>query len=261
MIHVRAEAVKNSKNVAENNMVLLILAAGFSTRLEPRTLNTPKHLLPIGDRFLIDYFFDSIAETKDIFSRIVLVTNKKYYEQFLKWSKTSGRQVEIISDGVPDKKKKIGAIGDLLFAVKKAKILEDTFVCAPDYILEDFDFKELLEAAKTKNKSFTIAKVENDLNEIKAGSCLLLDDEGKITRFEEKPEKPFSNLYGVPYYYITKSDLPLMEKISFELRDNSGQIVAKLVRDSKIYAFNYDGPVMHMTTEEDYREILKAKGF
>lgn len=242
-------------------MVLLILAGGFSTRLEPRTLETPKQLLPIGARYFIDFFMDSIAPAKDEFSKTVIVTNSKYIDSFTQWSSNSPWPIEIICDGVVDKSHKIGAIGDLLFALDKGEIGDDVLICAPDFILAEFDFKKFIESTKNSRHSWTIAKEEPDIDQIRAGSCLLLDSRDKVIRFEEKPEDPFSSLYGVPYYFLKRSDFKFIKNIPNNLRDNSGQIVAQLVKDSIVCARRYDGQIMHMTSEQDYQQILKSHGF
>ena len=39
-------------------MIALILAAGYATRLYPLTINTPKPLLPVGPKAMIDYITD-----------------------------------------------------------------------------------------------------------------------------------------------------------------------------------------------------------
>ena len=62
-------------------MNVLILAAGYGTRLYPLTENTPKPLLPIKDRPLIDYLIDKIKHREDI-NQIIVVTNGKFYSHF-----------------------------------------------------------------------------------------------------------------------------------------------------------------------------------
>jgi len=238
-------------------MILIILAAGFSTRLEPRTLKVPKQLLPIGKKVFLDLFLESIATLKDNFSRKVLVTNEKFYPLFKKWANQNDWGFEIISDGVMSKDKRLGAVGDLLFAIEKGSINNDIFAVCPDYILENFNFDEFLEKFSTDQYSYTIAKKENDQNILKSGSCLMLDDKGFISKFQEKPSNPFSKLYGVPYYALKKSDIKFIKQIPDEKKDNAGEIVAELVRMSKIKAVQYFGSIVHLTNESDYQKIIR----
>lgn len=236
-------------------MTLIILAAGFATRLEPRTLNIPKHLLPLKDgRVVIDLFVESISDVVADFRKIVLVTNQKYYTKFSSWAKSTPYEIEIISDKVDSKDKRIGAIGDLLFVIDKCKINDDMLICAADYILKSADFKKYINFSK--GKSTTIVKKEDDTKALKLGSCMQLGDNCQITRFVEKPADPFSNLFGVPYYYLVKSDFDHIRLIPKNLHDNIGQLVAKLVDDSKIFAYKYSGNIVHLTTEQDYLSLL-----
>jgi len=232
-------------------MTLVILAAGFATRLEPLTIDTPKHLLPLkGKKVLMDLFIETIAEILPGFNKIILVTNQGYYNKFLSWAKNSTVQkIKILSDGVNSKEERIGAIGDLLFAIDKGKINDDMLICAADYVLRNVDFKKYLKFSE--GRSTTIVK-EEGIEALKSGSCLRLGKNFQVTKFAEKPIKPFSNLYGVPYYYLHKSDIRHIGLIPKNLHDNIGQLVAKLVDDSKIFAYRYSGDIIHLTCEKDY---------
>lgn len=261
MILVRVGAEKSSKNVmADRKITLVILAAGFATRLEPLTLDIPKQLLPVGDEALIDLMFSSLDSIKSMVDRTVLVTNEKHFCQFAEWSKISPWEVEVISDGVSEKENRLGAIGDLIFTLKTKKIDTDVLVVCPDYVLKQFDFATVITQARYRQMSATIAKLEENVDVLKLGSCLSFDKSGKITDFAEKPKKPFSNYYGVPYYFILKNDLKAIFKIKKESYDNAGQIVRELTDASRIIAVEYSGDVIHLTTEGDYKKLLEKNG-
>lgn len=239
-------------------MDLLILAAGFATRLEPRTLETPKQLLPLKeDYLLIDLFWDYLSKSAEPFERKIIVTNEKYYRKFVDWNKKRQHDFEIISDGVKDKSEKIGAVGDFLFAIDKGSIKNDVLTCASDYIMPNLSISGLIKLSEENKSSVTVTK-EESLEDIKSGSCLLLNSENQVIKFEEKPQQPFSNLYGVPYYLIKNNDLKYIRQILKEDRDNSGQIIVKLVNSSRVFALKYEGDIIHMTTEADY-QVLRSK--
>jgi NDP-sugar pyrophosphorylase family protein len=257
MILVLAVPVKSIKNVAVNRtMTLLILAAGFGTRLEPRTISFPKHLLPVGNSCVMDFFYNSVEKTNSLFDKRVLITNEIYFKHFKTWANSKKVKIKVISNGVTKKIDKIGAIGDFLLSCKREEISEDVFVVAPDYVLEDVDLEEVIKFSNQKRSSVTLFRTEKDKGKLKAGSCLLVDKDGKVIKFEEKPQEPFSENYGVPYYLIKKKDIGKIAKIPDELQDNSGQIVAELVKSSLVYGFRYDGSIIHLTSEQDYQEIL-----
>ncbi|NLN45647.1 MAG: NTP transferase domain-containing protein, partial [Clostridiaceae bacterium] len=58
-------------------MIVMLLVAGYATRLYPLTRDVPKALLPIGGRPMLDYIADQI-DTLDGISRIIVVSNAKF---------------------------------------------------------------------------------------------------------------------------------------------------------------------------------------
>src|SRR3977135_1797301 len=66
-------------------MKVVILAAGYATRLYPLTLTRPKPLLSVAGKPMIDYVLDNLAPIGGI-DRVYIVTNAKFAEQFQKWS-------------------------------------------------------------------------------------------------------------------------------------------------------------------------------
>lgn len=253
--------VKSIKSAVADKATLLILAAGFGTRLEPRTLTIPKQLLPIPGGVVMDLFYSSMKSVMPKFNKKVLITNAVYYPHFKKWVSDGGADIEVISNKVKSKEDKIGAIGDLLKAIEEADIEGDIFVVAPDFILKNIDFNNVLSLASEKNSSVTLYRIEKDEDAIRAGSCVELSSGGKVERFEEKPSVPFSDNYGIPYYFVKSKDVSKLKNIPSHLRDNSGQIVAELVRSSSVFGYKYDGPIIHITSERDYQEVIREQGF
>ena len=58
-------------------MKVIILAAGYATRLYPLTLTQPKPLLPVAGKPMIDYVLDNLAPIGGI-DRVYVVTNAKF---------------------------------------------------------------------------------------------------------------------------------------------------------------------------------------
>ena len=98
-------------------MTVIILAAGYATRLYPLTLTQPKPLLPVAGKPMIDYVLDNLAPIGGIV-RVCLVTNAKFAAAFQHWAdhyRATKSQMEftIVNDGSTDDTNKLGAIGDL----------------------------------------------------------------------------------------------------------------------------------------------------
>jgi glucose-1-phosphate thymidylyltransferase len=65
-------------------MKAIILAAGYATRLYPLTKDTPKPLLEIKGRPIIDYIIDKLVKLKSL-DEVFVVTNDKFFKSFLEW--------------------------------------------------------------------------------------------------------------------------------------------------------------------------------
>jgi len=110
----------------------LILAAGYATRLYPLTLETPKHLLEVGGRTMVDWVLDRL-EPLDVLDGVYLVTNGKFAPAFERWAGSGeGRSVIVVDDGTTSEDDRLGAIGDIGFVLDREGIDDDLLVIAGD---------------------------------------------------------------------------------------------------------------------------------
>jgi glucose-1-phosphate thymidylyltransferase len=122
-------------------MKVIILAAGYATRLYPLTLTRPKPLLPVAGKPMIDYVLDNLAPIGGI-DRIYVVTNAKFAGQFQQWSedyraKKAKLNFTIVNDGSTDDTNKLGAIGDIHFVLKTQNVDDDIIVVAGDNLFSE----------------------------------------------------------------------------------------------------------------------------
>ena len=54
------------------NMIALILAAGYATRLYPLTENFPKPLLPVGGKPILDWLIEDLSPVTDAFIVVIV---------------------------------------------------------------------------------------------------------------------------------------------------------------------------------------------
>src|SRR5438445_4808013 len=117
-------------------MKVIILAAGYATRLYPLTLTQPKPLLPVAGKPMVEYVLDNLAPIGGL-DRIYVVTNAKFAGHFQKWSddyRASKAKLDftVVNDGSTDDSNKLGAIGDLHLVLTREKVDDDVIVVAGD---------------------------------------------------------------------------------------------------------------------------------
>ena len=114
-------------------MKAIILAAGYATRLGELTKNQPKALLKIKNKGIIDYICEQIDQIDEI-NDIYVISNEKFYNNFIEWSKNVNykNNITILNDGSTTDENKLGAIGDIVFAIDEMKIDDDILVIAGD---------------------------------------------------------------------------------------------------------------------------------
>ncbi len=211
-------------------MKIIILAAGYATRLYPLTLNQPKPLLPVAGKPMIDHVLDNLAAITGI-DRVYVVTNAKFAGHFQKWADAhhgakSGLKFTIVNDQSTDDSNKLGAIGDLHLVLTREKVDDDVIVVAGDNL-----FSEKLDGfgkfCREKNTPVLALYDVGNLEEIKKYNAITIDGAGKITFFEEKPKQPQSTLTGIALYYYPKSVLPLIHQYIAEKNnpDQPGRLV------------------------------------
>src|SRR5882762_8513123 len=122
-------------------MKIIILAAGYATRLYPLTLTRPKPLLPVAGKPMIDHVLDNLAPIGGL-DRVFIVTNAKFAQPFQKWADDYRAtklklNFTIVNDGSTDDANKLGAIGDLHLVITREKVDTDLVVVAGDNLFSE----------------------------------------------------------------------------------------------------------------------------
>ena len=82
-----------------------------------------------------------------------------------------------------------------------------------------------------------------NLEEIKKYNAIEIDENDRITYFEEKPAQPKSTLTGIALYYYPKSTLPLIRQYLAEGNnpDQPGRLVQWLYLRAPFYVWRVPG--------------------
>ena len=181
-------------------MKVIILAAGYATRLYPLTKNFPKPLLPVGGKPILDWLVDDIASMTDEF---IVISNHKFFSHFEKWAAGKNVSIRVIDDGTESNESRLGAVKDIQLAATESC---DYFVMAGDNVL-DFSLRAFIEFAKNKGTSCVMCHEENSISALQRTAVISVDENSRITSYEEKPKEPKGNLAVPPFYYYLAKDI------------------------------------------------------
>ena len=248
-------------NYGVGNMKVLLLAAGYATRLYPLTIDKPKALLPLGNKLIIDRIVDKIDTLPDV-SEIILISNAKFYDQFCAWASSCDRtgkaKISILNDGTDSPSNMRGAIGDISFALKEKNIDDDICIMASDNIFT-FELSDMHKFFEQKDADTLIAINVPEKHQLQKLAVALLDEDDKVLDLAEKPSEPKSNWGIYAVYFYKKETVRLIDTYLSEgnSKDAPGHFPAWLYTRKPVYAFKADGTCIDIGTLENYEAIQK----
>jgi glucose-1-phosphate thymidylyltransferase len=237
----------------------IILAAGYATRLYPLTKDTPKALLPIADKPLIEYTIEKIAACQGI-DRIYLVTNSRFYRNFSSWLKSyrsSVPKIVLIDDRTRENSERLGSIGDLQLAIESQKLDDDLLVICSDKMFE-FKLSDFVDFFRMQGEAVNACFDTGDPEAVRGKhGCVLLNAEGRILEFQEKPLKPKSTVQSIAFYIYPRASLHLIGKYLEEAgtTDAPGFLLQWLCQRIPVYAWVFSEPCYDVGTPESYRWV------
>ena len=215
-------------------MKALILAAGYATRLRPLTDSTPKQLLPVGGRPMVDWILDRIEETSA--EEIHLVTNARFAEDFARWAE--GKDVVVHNDATTSNEDRLGAIGDIRFV----GLDDDLLVIAGDNLF-DYSLADYEAYWRARDGSCIAVFDVGDPELAKQYGIVDVDENDRVTDFIEKPENPATTLCATATYFYEREHVRLIATYLAEGNppDQPGNYVAWLHRRAPVYAYRFEG--------------------
>ena len=227
-------------------MNALILAAGYATRLYPLTLNQPKPLLPVAGRPMIERVVRHLLPISDL-GKCYIVSNRKFAQQFIDWTnryrqRNKSAQFEVLDDRSTSDADKLGAIGDIFFALESRNLYrEDLLVVAGDNLFSE-PLENFAHFARERPATIGVYDVKS-LEEAKKYNQLTTNPAGIVTEFIEKPSQPSSTLCGIALYYYSPEALRLLKTYLSEGNnpDQPGLFVQWLHKRIDIFTYPIEG--------------------
>lgn len=236
-------------------MKAVILAGGFAKRMWPLTLERPKPLLLVAGKPMIEHVMDKLTGIREIHT-IYITTNKRFEHAFREWLEGTDykQDIRLVIEDHASEDEKLGSIGAISHIIDREMIDDDILCVGADNLLED-NLHAFLEYFR--NESTTVF----GLHEMKGGDLskygiASIDGSGRVTDFEEKPEKPKSNLVSTAIYAFPKSDVKLIHEYLANKNnpDSPGYFISWLYRKNPVHGFVFRNKWFDIGSFETYRE-------
>lgn len=225
-------------------MKALILAAGYATRLWPLTLDTPKPLLAVKNKPIIEYITKKIEKIEKI-DKVYVVTNTKFVKNFESWKNSykTNKQVIVIDDLMKTVDQRRGSIGDIIYSIEAEDIKDDLLIVAGDNLF-NFYLDDFIKFSISHKPYATIGLFNiGDKELAKQYGIAAIDKDAKITAFVEKPKMPPSTLAAMCLYFIPKGKLTSIKAYRDQglPLDFSGNFIEWLSRRESVFGFSFKG--------------------
>ncbi|MEM3839288.1 MAG: nucleotidyltransferase family protein [Candidatus Micrarchaeaceae archaeon] len=227
----------------------IIIAGGEGTRLRPLTLETPKPLVPLFGKPVIQYIIEEL-DRQGVKEAILAIGYKaekiqEYFEEH--------KDSIPLSISYSLEKEKLDTGGALKLALKQAHSGRDFFVINGDSLFK-MDLAGMYRRHKANNAVITIAVIE--ATEVSGSGVVKINGE-KVESFVEKPDpkKAQSHFINCGIYVVSREIegfFPAKDSFSLE-RD----VFEKLAAKGAIYA--YRANVFYtVNNHEQYEEAKEA---
>lgn len=162
-------------------MQAVVLVGGFGTRLRPLTLETPKQMLPVADRPMIEHVLHRLAGYG--IDRAVLSLGYKpdAFADAYPDGHCAGVELVYAVDPVP-----LDTAGAIRFAAVEAGI-DDTFLALNGDVLTTFDLDAQIEFHRSAGGVGTLHLIP--VEDPSRFGVVPTDDSGKVEGFVEKPPR------------------------------------------------------------------------
>ena len=218
----------------------LLMAGGEGKRLRPLTEHTPKPLLKVGDKPIIEYNIDRLAQVgiKNIHLSINYLGEQ--LENYFGDGSTKNLNIKYIKETKP-----MGTVGSVLLAEKLEH--DDVLIMNSD-LLTNIDFVDFYKTFKASNADMAVAATSYNVDIPYA--ILETDDAQRVRSLKEKPRYTYFSNAGI--YLLKKSMLDFIPKDSFfDITDLMDKILAM---DRKLITFPINGYWLDIGKHEDYKK-------
>jgi Nucleoside-diphosphate-sugar pyrophosphorylase involved in lipopolysaccharide biosynthesis/translation initiation factor 2B, gamma/epsilon subunits (eIF-2Bgamma/eIF-2Bepsilon) len=221
----------------------IILAGGFATRLRPLSYTKPKPLFPVLGRPVLDWVIERVVDVAEpvVSARYLSYVIRNYLNS--RW----GGRVRLVEEDRP-----LGDGGAVINVVKSLG-LNGPIIVANGDVFTDFPVRDFWDFHKKKGAAVSMALIEVAPEEVGRFGIAVLDDEGRIRRFVEKPKEPVgANLANAGFYIFEPEAVREFPELNSGEVKIAKHIIPKLMEKFDIYGYVHKGLWFDIGTHSDY---------
>lgn len=230
-------------------MKAVILSAGYGTRLRPLTEKTPKCLINIGDKPVLEYWLEKLEEIDEIDE--VIINTHHLHEKVKTFIQEKSDQYRFSITEFYEEKL-LGSAGTLWANRNKIKGNDILVIYADNY--SEIDLLEFYKKFRSDTAKFHVAVFRSE----KPKSCGIFNtnENGEVISFIEKPEFPESNLANAGIYAFNGNFY--LKRITGEEFDIGFSVLPKFIDSISLHIIQ--GLHIDIGTYYDLERINKILG-
>jgi len=217
-------------------MRALLLAAGTGSRLRPLTNTTPKCLVPVHGRPLLDYWLDLVFEShiqRALVNTHWLADQVRAHVAASPWRS----RVDLVHED-----QLLGTGGTIL--ANRDWFGGEAFLVAHADNLTDFNVARLVSAHRDRPAGCLMTMLAFRTDDPASCGILELDRQNRVTAFHEKVENPPGNLANGAVYVFEPDVIEDIARLGKSTVDLSTEIIP-----------NYLGRILSVETDGYHRDI------
>ena len=218
----------------------VLMAGGEGKRLRPLTENTPKPLLKVGDKPIIEYNIDRLINVgiENIYLSINYLGEQ--LEEYFGRGESKNINIDYIREDKP-----LGTIGSVLLV---ENFEHDEIIVMNSDLLTNIDFGDFYKTFKTSGADMAVAATTYHVDVPYA--VLEADDHQKVKSLKEKPRYTYFSNAGI--YLMKKSLLAMIPKNEFY--DITDLMEKVLEMDLKLVTYPINGYWLDIGKHEDFKK-------
>lgn len=228
-------------------MRAILLSGGYGTRLRPLTLKTPKCLVPINNKPLLEIWLERLFEAN--IGPILINTHylSDQVEYFIKASKFKDIVTLVYEDNL------LGTAGTLISNLDFYGNNDGLLIHADNYCLADF--MEFQEVHRNRPPECLMTMMTFRTDSPTSCGIVELNERGIVVGFHEKVLNPPGNLANGAVYILSAELFELLPVKFFSAKDFSLEIIPHLI--GKIYSYETNELLLDIGSIESYNRANK----